>query len=133
MGAYLVDFSLKRERNSLQLEAFVDTDEGVTTDLCAQISRDLSPMLDKVAGLQQRYYLVVSSPGLDRPLRFPRQYARNKGRTLVVSVRTGMNREKVEGELVEVKESAIVLKLPEETPREIPFDGILEAHVKLPW
>ena len=132
-GAFLVDVSFKSEKGAMQVEVFVDTDTGVTTDLCAEISRDLSPVLDKVAGLQRRYYLIVSSPGVDRPLKLPRQYARNTGRTILVSIRRGDRMEKTEGELVEVKSSAIVLRSPELDLREIAFDDILEAHVKLRW
>lgn len=132
-GAFLVDTLLKTEKGAMKVEVFIDTDAGVTTDLCAEISKDLSPVLDRVAGLQRRYYLIVSSPGVERSLKLPRQYPRNTGRTLIVSMRRGDRMEKTEGELVEVKSSGIVLSSPDKDIQEIAFDDILEAHVKLKW
>jgi ribosome maturation factor RimP len=115
------------------VEVFVDTDEGTTTGLCAEISRDLSSALDQANIVQGRYDLVVSSPGIDRPLRFARQYPRNVGRTLVVKFRKDDRVEKVEGELIEVRPDGFVLQMKSNGPRNFLFDEIVEARVKPAW
>ncbi|MFQ5800050.1 MAG: ribosome maturation factor RimP, partial [Bacteroidota bacterium] len=84
--------------------------------------------------------IVVSSPGLDRPLKYQRQYRRHIGRPLSVRYTYQSMTRNVEGELQGVSDEWIVLKKSVEDPtrREdealrIPFDSIAEAKVKLSW
>lgn len=129
----LVDVSVRGERGRKVVEVFVDTDEGATTELCAEISRDLSSALDRTNIVQGRYDLVVSSPGIDRPLCFARQYPRNVGRILVVKFRKDDRIEKLEGELIEVRPDGFVLEMKSNGPHNFLFDEILEARVKPAW
>ncbi|MBI1807533.1 MAG: hypothetical protein HYR76_10835 [Ignavibacteria bacterium] len=132
-GAFVVDLAFRGNDAGKVLEFFVDTDTGITTELCAEISRDLSQALDKANILQRRYHLVVSSPGIDRPLRFPRQYQKNIGRQLAVTYRGDLRNEKIEGELMEATSAQIVLRLQDGDRREIPVLSIIEARVKAAW
>ena len=54
---------------------------GVTLDDCAEVSRDASAVLDVEDIIPHHYNLEVSSPGLDRPLRTPAEFARFAGKT----------------------------------------------------
>lgn len=56
------------------------TDDSVTVDDCATVSRQVSALLDVVDFGPSRYVLEVSSPGLDRPLTRPEDYERFAGR-----------------------------------------------------
>ncbi|MEE9225760.1 MAG: ribosome maturation factor RimP [Bacteroidota bacterium] len=138
-GAFLVDLVFRGEQGGGRvLEVFVDTDEGVSTDRCAEISRDISTTLDRENIIIGRYYVVVSSPGLDRPLKYQRQYRRHIGRPLSVRYTDQSMTRNVEGELQAVSDEWIILRKSVEDPtrREhealrIPFDSIAEAKVKL--
>lgn len=132
-GAFLVDLMIRRDHGLTSLEVFVDTDSGVTTDLCAEISRSLSRELDIAGVMKQRYHFVVSSPGADRPLKFSRQYRHNIGRELQVKVRGEHSAEVVSGILVSADDDAIVLRIGETETKNVPFDSIVEARVKMPW
>lgn len=154
-GAFLVDLVFRGGEGGRVLEVFVDTDEGVSTDRCAEISREISAMLDRENIIAGRYYLVVSSPGLDRPLKYQRQYRRHIGRILSVRYADQTVTQIVEGELRAVSDEWIVLKTSVEDlstsptrkvravrqlgssgveePLRIPFDAIVEAKVKLSW
>ena len=55
------------------------TADSIALGLLAEISRDISAALDVADIIPHRYHLEVSSPGLERPLRFPRDYARAVG------------------------------------------------------
>ena len=72
-----------------RLEVFVDSDTGMTFGKCQRISRYLEGYLDEEKPLGEEYVLDVSSPGLDRPLKFHRQYLKNVGRTLEVTTTDG--------------------------------------------
>jgi ribosome maturation factor RimP len=133
-GAFVVEARMRGENRGKVLEIFIETDEGVSTDLCAEVSRALSPALDDANVIKGAYQLVVSSPGTDTPIRLFRQYKRNIGRTLSVRLRGTPEAAPVEGELVELEGEAIVLRLGKagET-RKIPHADIAEARVKTPW
>lgn len=90
----------------------IDGDAGVTIDDCADLSRAMSDELDQLPGLDDRYLLEVSTPGVDQPLRYGRQYAKHVGRTLKVTVRSkpGEVETKIEGKLVNVSSEAITLE-----------------------
>ena len=69
------------------LRVVVDSDQGVSLDDAAAISRQLSAALDSVAVMGDfPYTLEVSSPGVDRPLTEPRHWRRAVGRLVQVTV-----------------------------------------------
>src|SRR5580700_11265558 len=70
------------------LRVIVDSDHGVSLDDAADVSREISVLLDASNALGDvAYTLEVSSPGVDRPLTEPRHWRRAAGR--LVRVKTG--------------------------------------------
>ena len=131
-GAFIVESRLRGERTGKVLEIFIDTDAGVSTDTCAEVSRELSQALDAANVIQGSYQLVVSSPGTDTPLRFLRQFPRNIGRPMAVRKRGAAS--PIEGTLLAVEGDTIVLGRGKSAePERIPFGEIEEARVKTPW
>lgn len=130
--AFLVDISLRGQKDSQVLEIFVDTATGITADGCAEISRDLSVRLDHENLIPGRYELRVSSPGLDRPLKLRQQYGKNVGRDLTVRYKAGEQIQTVTGQLTKVDADNIVLLLRStEEVITIPFETIQESRVKI--
>ena len=101
---FLVDIKFPMGR---QIEVYVDSDEGIHISECADISRFLEKNLDGSGLVPENYILEVSSPGMDNPLRIPRQYKRRIGRVLEVTKTDGAQ---VVGELVEANERKIKLR-----------------------
>jgi len=126
-------------QSATRLEVFIDSDSGMTFRKCQRISRFLEAWLDEEQPLGDKYTLNVSSPGVDRPLKFQRQYAKNQGRTLEVTTTEG---EKFKGELKTVADDGIVLtakvrrkegkrKVTVVEDTEISYDAIKKAIVKI--
>ncbi|MBS1913145.1 MAG: hypothetical protein JST22_14245 [Bacteroidetes bacterium] len=85
-GMVLLDLKRRGERGSTVLEIVVDSEEGVTLDALAELSRWTGALLDDhEASLPGRYRLEVSSAGLDRPLEHLWQYRKNIGRRIKVT------------------------------------------------
>ena len=80
---FTVDIELKPGQ---KLSVFADSDSGMTFEKCQKISRYLESFLDAHGWLGDKYVLEVSSPGVGRPLKFPRQYRNNTGRTVTVTL-----------------------------------------------
>jgi ribosome maturation factor RimP len=112
---FLVDIQIKASRSNQKIMLMLDSDEGITIQECADISRSLGEDLEAADIVGEAYTLEVSSPGLDQPLRLPRQYQKNVGRDLKLTLTTG---QALTGTLVEVKGGSIILQLP--TPRKKP-------------
>jgi ribosome maturation factor RimP len=72
-----------------QLRVFVDKDGGIGIDGCEAVSRFLSEKLDEADPIGEAYSLVVSSPGMDRPLLKDAHYARYAGVPVEVSLYKG--------------------------------------------
>ena len=117
---FVVDIQFKPVRGSQKVLVLLDSDEGITIQECAAVSRKLGQALEADAVVDTAYTLEVSSPGLDQPLRLPRQYRKNVGRDLKVTLATGQT---LTGTLAEAKEDSITLQLP--TPKKkskVPLD-----------
>ena len=84
MGFELVD--ARASGGGRQLAIYIDRPGGITVDHCAEVSRHLSRVLE-VEGIDYDR-LEVSSPGLDRPLRKPADFARFAGSKVDVKMRT---------------------------------------------
>ena len=131
-------FIVKIEQNNKKLQIFIDSDTNIGFTTCRKISRYLEEHIDENNWLGEKYILEVSSPGIDRPLKFPRQYKKNIGRRLEVLTKED---EQVNGTLIEVNDEGIVLefkvrikegkkKRTEIVQKAIAFDHINRAIVQ---
>jgi ribosome maturation factor RimP len=84
-GFDLVELQSGRETTGWVVRLFIDRLEEenppVSHDDCARVSRDVSAALDVADLIRHTYQLEVSSPGLDRPLRRERDFARFAGQS----------------------------------------------------
>lgn len=106
---------------------------GVSVAECATVSRALEAWLDAGAGgpLGNRYVLEVSSPGLERPLRWPRHWARFVGREVTAKV-PGLGR--IRAKIVAVPdEGSVVLEPLGGMPRTVPLADIKDARLAVDW
>jgi len=104
MGLFLVDV---KTAGKAKVEVYADGDTGITISQCADISRFLEQHLDGSGLVSDHYTLDVSSPGMDNPLRVPRQYRKRIGRTLHIIRTDGTE---IEAELVAADDQKIKLR-----------------------
>ena len=124
---FLVDVLVKPGN---RIFVFIDGDHGVMISDCVEVSRFVESHLDRES---EDFELNVSSAGADQPIKLPRQYVKNIGRSLQVKLSEEIS---VSGKLEEVNEKGIVLttagdkkkKLPAETLN-IPFENMIESKV----
>lgn len=88
----LVDVEYVKEGGNWYLRAYIDKDGGIAIDDCESVSRVLSDWLDREDFISDSYILEVSSPGLGRPLKKEKDFARSMGKQ--VEVRLYRAREK---------------------------------------
>jgi ribosome maturation factor RimP len=78
-GYELVEVEFDRQGGRWVLRIFMDREGGVTLDDCQAVSQMLSPILDEEDFVDGSYALEVSSPGIDRPIRKPKDFERFTG------------------------------------------------------
>lgn len=127
--AFLIDVTVRGPQQGRIVEIFIDNDSGVTSDLCASVSRQIGTRLNTEHIAPERYFLVVSSPGTDRPLRFLRQYRKHIGRNLSVKFREGGMSRKLEARLTGIADASIFIEEAGGAVREIQYNDIAEARV----
>ena len=83
------------------LRIYVDKEGGISLNECEVVSRALSEILDVKDPIKDNYYLEVSSPGLDRPLKKDKDFVRYQGRDVEIKLYKPLNGSKqLEGELL---------------------------------
>ena len=97
------------------LRVFIDKEGGVDLDDCQDLSRKPEELLDAQDIIKTSYILEVSSPGLDRELKKPRDFQREMGKDIDVSLFAPLDGKKVvtgplsayDGETINVGDMAI--------------------------
>ncbi len=111
----LVDVEFEKEGPSYFLKVFVDKPGGITIDDCQDISKAINTELDKVDPIKVPYYLEVSSPGLDRPLKNDNDLKRNLGKDIEIKLYEAFEGSKlIQGTLVDFDENQINISLEDE-------------------
>lgn len=80
----LVDVEYVREKD-WYLRIFIDKPEGVEIDDCQLVSEKLTAVLDEKDPIQDKYFLEVSSPGIDRPLKKDKDFVDAYGSKVDIS------------------------------------------------
>jgi ribosome maturation factor RimP len=128
---FLVSLKIKPINN---IKIFLDADSGLSIEKCIKINRKLYKIIEEKQWWPDgNFSLEVSSPGIDEPLKMLRQYKKNNGRKLEVTLNDAS---KKEGKLLEVTDEAIKIEQKEGkgkklivTQTDIPFADIKQAIV----
>jgi ribosome maturation factor RimP len=111
----------------------IDPTEGLDVDRIAKLSRQVGAALDEADLVPGAYTLEVTSPGATRPLRRPRDFARNLGREVVVTRLEDLGEPReVRGEVAGVDDDAVTIAAGDEEVA-VRFDAIDHGKVVLPW
>ena len=130
---FLVDIRIKPTNN---FKIFLDAESGLGIEKCIRINRALYKQMEEAGWYPEGdFSLEVSSPGLDEPLKLLRQYLKNTGRHVEVTLLDGT---KKEGLMSQVTEEQITLVYTEgkgkkavEKTDEIPFPEIKQTKVQI--
>lgn len=129
MGLSLVDIEYMQDGGYWYVRIYVENLNGdITLEECAAISGKIDEDVDKL--IEQRFFLEVSSPGIERPLKKIEDFIRFKGEKIKVSLKHKINDKKsFEGIITECKDNIIFLEIEEENIIEIPFSEVKKANI----
>lgn len=134
MGLELVEAQFRREGHGWVLRLFIDTvdsEQGVTLDDCAAVSREISAWLDVEDLIDHAYHLEVSSPGLERPLTRIGDFRRFIGRKARIKLREPRDGQRVFTGTLEQVAGECITVVAEGKPVHIVFEEIAKARLTL--
>lgn len=112
----LVDVEYVKEAGTNYLRVYIDKEGGITIDDCEIISRALSDLLDEKDYIDEAYILEVSSPGLGRPLKKDKDFARSIGEEVDVKLFKPIEKQKeFSGILESYNDTEVTIRLDEDT------------------
>lgn len=112
----LVDLEYVKEAGTYYLRAYIDKPGGISIDDCEIVSRALSDKLDEFDYIDEAYILEVSSPGLGRPLKKDKDFARSIGQQVDIKLYRPIDKQKdFTGELKEYDADSVTIAIDDET------------------
>lgn len=121
----LVDVEYVKEGSNWYLRAYIDKPGGITVDDCEAVSRRLSDLLDEKDYIDDAYILEVSSPGLGRPLKKEKDFARSIGEEVEIRTFRAIEHEKeFTGILKSYDKEKLVVELEDNEIMEFTRDNI---------
>ena len=133
-GFNLYNIEFKNTDKGRVLRVFITGSNGVTLDNCSSVSRQLNSELDVVDLISSRYFLEVSSPGLERYLNNDYQYRQAIGEMVKITYRQDTKVQTKKGILREVSSTGLIITGEDQTntaEEEIPYNTIKKVRTVL--
>lgn len=128
-GLELVDVETGQQGKRMMVRMLVDKPGGVGVDDCAELNRFLSDLLDVHDPLEGSYILEVSSPGLDRPLKKPADFAWAVGKEVKLTMKSpGQGKNVFRGLLADFDGTTLTLE-ENDHQVELPLTDVAKARL----
>jgi len=131
----LVDIEYVKEGKNWFLRLFLDKEGGIDISECGEVSEELSEELDKADPIKDPYFLEVSSPGVERPLKKKADFQSNIDKNMYIKLYQPIDGEKeYEGILKDFKDDVLTIEYKVKTRKkqvEIPFEKIAKARLSV--
>ncbi len=98
----LIEVTIRGDTQNRVIEIYIDSELGVSADTCAEVSRQIKELIDEQNVFPGKYRLEISSPGVDRPLKFLKQYSKHINRKFEVVYSVGETTNKISAKLLKV-------------------------------
>lgn len=130
LGLELVEITFRVEGGRWILRVTIDCEGGVQVQHCTAVSRELGVHLDVEDLIPVKYYLEVSSPGLDRPLKDEDDFRRFTGRLVKIKVSRSIGgRKKINGTIEGIENGVVSVLLEDGLRLEVPVEDITSARL----
>lgn len=130
-GFQLVDVEYVKEGSNRFLRIYVDKEGGIDIDDCGRISEFVSAKLDELDPIEEAYFLEVSSPGAERPLKKAEDVKNAVGKHVFVTTYEPVDGAKeFEGKLEAFDGSAMTLVIGRRK-HAIPYDKVASARLAI--
>ena len=102
-GFFPVEIIVRGTPSKRVMEVFIDGEKDISAKDCADVSREINSELENLPAAGNDYRLDVSSPGVDKSLKFLKQYPKHINRNFEVSYKLSNDTKKLTGKLIKVE------------------------------
>ncbi|PKR87093.1 ribosome maturation factor RimP [Heyndrickxia camelliae] len=135
MQLYLVDIEYVKEGKNWFLRVYIDKEGGVDIEECGMVSEQLSEKLDEIDPIPQNYFLEVSSPGAERPLKKEKDIIDSIGKNVNIKTYEAIDGEKTfEGKLLAFDGETLTVEVKLKTRKKeiiIPYEKVANARLAI--
>jgi len=128
LNFFVIDINFRGDNRKKIIEVFVDAEKNIDADNLAEISREINSIIEDQDIIQQAYRLDVSTPGVDRPLKFLKQFPKHINRNFEVTYKTGDETRTITGKLLSLEREELTF-LSDKKEVLIEFKNITTAKV----
>jgi ribosome maturation factor RimP len=107
LNFFVIDINFRGDNRKKIIEVFVDAEKNIDADNLAEISREINSVIEEQEIIQQAYRLDVSTPGVDRPLKFLKQFSKHINRNFEVIYQTGDETKTITGKLLSIEKEEL--------------------------
>jgi ribosome maturation factor RimP len=130
-GLSLVDVEYVKEGSNWFLRIYVDKEGGIDIDDCGRVSEFISTKLDELDPITEAYFLEVSSPGAERPLKSAEDVTKAIGKQVFVMTNEQINGAKeFEGRLDGFDGTTLTVVIGRRK-HAIPYDKVASARLAI--
>lgn len=127
-GYLLIDFLIRGEKQSKVIEVYIDNEQGITVDNCAEITRLLNDAMVELGYGDESYRLDVSSPGSEKDMKYLIQYKKHINRWFNILYTEGETEKEEEIKLKNVEDEKLVF-IKDQKEIILNFNDIKQAKV----
>ncbi len=133
MGYEYVGTEIKKVGSDTELIVYADKDGGIKLDDCEMISKQIDSVIEELDPIKDGYFLCVSSPGLDRPLKSQRDFERSIGKDVDVKPYKADKKQKIiTGKLISFDEKGFTIEINGKQDSYLLSDiAIIRLHVDI--
>ena len=128
LNFFVIDINFRGDNRKKIIEVFVDAEKNIDADNLAEISREINSIIEDQDIIQQAYRLDVSTPGVDRPLKFLKQFPKHINRNFEVTYKIEDETRTITGKLLSVEREELTF-LSDKKEVLIEFKNITTAKV----
>lgn len=115
LGYELYDVEYIKEGKEYYLRIFIDKPDGIDLNDCEKVSEAINELLDEADYIKEKYFLEVSSPGIERTLRKEKHLQENLGKLVEVRLFKQINKKKIiQGILKDFNQETLTLEIENE-------------------
>lgn len=131
-GYELVLSELKGPAGAKTLTLYVDKPGGVDSDECAEMAKKVAVVLETLDAQRHSYNIIVSSPGIERPLTSEKDFERFSGQRATLTLQQAQGKQTLTGVLRGLNKSCVVIETGADTV-EVPVVDLVTARLAPDW
>jgi ribosome maturation factor RimP len=124
----LIETNIRGDNHLKIIEVFIDGEKGINSEDCAAVSRALNDSIENENLIESSYRLDVSSPGVDRPLKYLSQFPKHVNRKFEIIYKDGSEEKKMIAKLIGIEKDQLFFE-EKKSEYKIGFNDIVKAKV----